>query len=253
MAATGRAGQAPPRRRFAPMKNIFAWLLLIWLLPHLAAAKPPGKVPVFRPGHYRLADGTRHTGYLLVGSDNELLVKDEKWADARVLAAVQVRNCVIEADSFTVLRDFDVVLNGVAAHYPVALVQVRLPGPDVALYQITGLIDVYVKPEGLSPGGRIALAGVGRGLSGVAAALIIAGVSERPTGTFRTETRSTYLLRHPAYPVLATLQPNVGVTRAILTPVLADDPLLSRELRKARLTDERIYDLMARYVAHKKS
>ncbi|MBF9143680.1 hypothetical protein [Hymenobacter properus] len=164
---------------------IFSILAGVLATTQVLAAGPKPKPPVFAPGHYRLADGISRTGILCLVSDNELLVKDEGVAEPQHFAAVQVKNFVIGVDSFTVLRKFDVVINGVVAHYPCAMVRVYQAAQGLELYGLKGTMDVYSAPPGTQAS---MLQGAGAnlryGLLGVAVGAAGGALLEKKTGTY---------------------------------------------------------------------
>ena len=68
-------------------------------------------------------------------------------AQAEKCAVVEVQDFVMAADSFTVLRGLDVVVNDVLTRYNYAMAQVCLASPAMTLYRLEEPIDVRVMPN----------------------------------------------------------------------------------------------------------
>ncbi|MBD2721564.1 hypothetical protein [Hymenobacter armeniacus] len=220
------------------------------LLHTLAAgAKPEPRV--FRPGHYRLADGVSHAGSLCLVSDNELLVKADGAVEPQRFGAVQVQNFVIGADSFAVLRKFDVVVNGVLTQYPCAMVRVHQAAGGLELYGLQGTMDVY---KAAPSSQAMMLSSVGTGMSYGVAGVAGGALLQKKTGTYEEKVMTVLLLRTPAHPELQTLQPQSKEAHDLLQALTADQPELSKKIRRlfpSAFTPEKMVELLAQYTAAK--
>jgi hypothetical protein len=216
-----------------------------------AGSKPEPRV--FKPGHYRLADGVSRAGSLCLVSDNELLVKDEAATEPQRFAAVQVRNFVIGADSFTVLRKFDVVLNGVVTPYPCAMVRVCQAGGGLELYGLRGAMDVYTAPNSSGAGAaRGAALGMRNGLAGVAVGAATGALLEKKTGAYEEKVLTVLLLRTATHPELQTLQPQTKSAHDLLEALMVDQPELSKKVHRlfpSAFTPEKMVELIVQYSA----
>ena len=225
-------------------------------LPCLVAAASalsfvgPKPVPrVFSPGHYCLADGVRHQGQLCLVSDNELLVKSADTARPRLFAAVEVKNFVIAADSFTVLRNIDLVVNEVITRYSSTMVQVCLPGHALRLYRLRGAMDVLAKT--MDPFAKNVLRGVSGGALGIAGGLLADDLARTPANGFKEQTMTLMLLQLPGGAV-ETLQPKTPQARVRIEAAIADNAELSKRVHRTNsmyLTDERILEIFGQYFA----
>ncbi len=221
----------------------------------VVAAGPKPKPPVFKPGHYRLADGVSRAGSLCLVSDNELLVKDESAPEPQHFAAVQVRNFVIGTDSFAVLRKFDVVLNGVVAHYPCAMVRVYQAAGGVELYGLQGLMELYTAPNASGASLQGAAMGMRNGLVGVAVGAAAGGLLEKKSGTYAEKMLTVLLLKTPVQPVFQTLQPKTRSALDLLEAAVADQPELGKDVHRmypSECTIEKVVELVAQYTAARK-
>lgn len=223
----------------------------------VAAAGPKPKPPVFKPGHYRLTDGVSRPGKLCLLSDNELLVKDETTAEPQHFAAVQVRNFVIGTDSFTVLRKFNVVLNGVVTPYPCAMVRVYQAGGGVELYGLHGAMDVYTAPNSAGNGAaRGAAMGLRNGLAGMAVGAAVGALVEKQSGTYEEKVLTVLLLKTPVQPVFQTLQPKTKSALDLLEAAIADQPELCKDVHRMYTSDcttEKMVEVVAQYATAKSS
>ena len=229
-------------------------LLLGWPVFGAQAANGQPEPRVFKAGHYRLADGLVHAGALCLVSDNELLVKKDDAAEPQHFAASQVRNFVIEADSFTVLRKFEVVVNGVLTRYPCAMVRVCLPTSGLELYCMQGPMDVYTSVNGSSGALRGAGMGIRYGLAGVAVGAATGALLDKNPGEFQEQVMTVYLLRAPGNPELQTLQPKTREARDRMEITMADQPQLAKKVHQtypSLLTSEKMLMLFASYEAAK--
>ena len=214
------------------------------------AQKPQNEPVVFRAGHYRLADGVRHEGQLCLMSDNELLVKSADTARTRRYAAVQLRDFVIAADSFTVLRNIDVTVNDVITRYPSAMVQVMLPGQALPLYRLSGPMEVF--PKQANPAVRHALRGVSGGAVGIAAGLLADDIASNSPKRSKEQTLALLVLRATPNAPLETQQPQTTAARTRLQALVAGNAELTARLRKTPaylLKEEEMLAIFRQYFA----
>lgn len=238
----------------------FCWVLplvALMLLPSTASAtggKPKSKE--YKAGHYRLIDGALHSGLLSLVSDNELLVKEGNAAEPHSYAASQVRNFVMGTDSFTVLRKFDLLVNGVVTHYFCGMAQVFGPVGGLELYRLTGTMDVY----GSTNGSQTVLHGVNMGLRygllGAAVGAATGAVMDKNSGKFQEQVMTVYLVGSPGQPGLQTIQLQTRKAREVMEQVMADEPEFVKKVHSelaASLTSDKILELFALYENTKRS
>lgn len=204
----------------------------------------------YRSGHYRLANGIRQEGQLCLVSDNELLIKVSDTARVKQYAAVHLQNFVIATDSFTVLRDLDVCVNGVVTRYPSAMVQVLGPGPAWPVYRLSGPMNVF--PEQVNPAVRHVLRGISGGAVGIAGGLLADEIASTSAKRFKNQTMSLLVLRATPDRPLETLQPQTTTARTRLQALAAGNAELTARLRKTPyylLKEELMLVLLAQYFA----
>lgn len=216
------------------------------------AAAPPKPAPrVFRAGHYRLADGVRRPGHLYLVSDNELLVRSTDTARIKKYAAVEVKNFVMAADSFAVLRNVDVVVNEVVSRYPYAMVQVCLPAGGLALYRLQGPMEVYSSTNG-SKTALWGVSGLRNGLAGAVVGAATGAMLDKNSGQYKEQEMIVFLLRSPGSLALQTLQPKTRSACDLIKATVADDAASSasvRHLNAPVCTPETILDVLRKYSA----
>lgn len=217
-------------------------------MPLAGLAKPEPRV--FKPGRYRLADGVVRRGSLCLVSDNELLVKSADTAQAKKYAAVEVQNFVMAADSFTVLRGLDVVVNEVLTRYNYAMVQVCLASPAMTLYRLEGPMDVRVMPNEVLA--KYLLRGAAGGAIGMGTGILADKINNVPSADgFQEKTLTLLLWQQGSGPVL-TLQPKTRLACARIKAAIADDAALRNAvnpLNPATLTSEAMLNILTQYFA----
>jgi|GEM_PF-2705386 len=233
------------------------WVALlagVWAAIPSSAAASNSDPQVFKPGHYRLADGLLRTGSLFLVSDNELLVKNESAAEPQRFAAVQVRNFVIGTDSFAVLRKFDVVVNGVVDHYSCAIVRVYQATGGLELYGLQGPIEVYNSPSTQTVLQSLSM-GLKYGLVGSAVGAAAGALRDKSNARYEERMMTLLLFRPPGASELQTIIPQTKSTRSLLEKTLVGPPELKskmQSLQTADYTNENIVRLIAYYVKHNK-
>lgn len=220
-------------------------LTLLLALPLFSFAKPKPTPIVYQDGHYRLANGKQLRGQLCLVSDNDLLIAATDTTPARKLAAAEVRNFVIGADSFATLRNYDVVVNGVVTHYTHGMVQVCPAGAGQEVYRVQGVMEVLRGVQ--DPTMKYVLRGISGGAAGIATGALLDNLNDAPNGYFKEELMTLYLLRPAAASPLLTLQPNTSEARKHLKLAMAGDEVLAKKLRNTTMSEEGIAKLLAEY------
>ncbi|MCC3151653.1 hypothetical protein Q3A66_01720 [Hymenobacter sp. BT770] len=222
-------------------------LFLALVVSFAVMAKPEPQV--FKTGHYRLADGVVRHGLLCLVSDNELLVKSPDSTQPKKYAAVAVKNFVMAADSFTVLRDFDVEVNGVVTRYPYSMVQVCVAGNALKVYRIEGPMDVLITQKDVLD--KNILRGAASGAIGIATGMMADKMNGVSPGNFKQQTLSLFLMQQTGGP-LVTLQPKTRRALDVVKATIADDAELSKSFRtmsSMTLTNESILNVLTHYHA----
>lgn len=186
--------------------------------------------PVYLPGHYWLADGIRREGLLCLVSDNELLVKSADTARSKQYAAVHVRNFVIAADSFTVLRNIDVNVNSVITRYPSAMVQVIRPVQFMPLYRLRGPMDVFAPPTDQAT--LMVLRGISGGAAGIAGGMLADEMRSNSAKRSKEKMMTLWVLRPTPESPLETIQPQTAAARTRLLALVASNGQLAAQLQK---------------------
>ncbi|MDO7877274.1 hypothetical protein Q5H93_21195 [Hymenobacter sp. ASUV-10] len=220
-------------------------LALLLALPLFGSAKPKPTPIVYQEGRYRLANGQQLRGRLCLVSDNDLLIAATDTTPAKKLAAAEVRNFVIGADSFATLRNYDVVVNGVVTHYTHGMMQVCPAGAGLEVYRVQGVMEVLRGVQ--DPAMKYVLRGISGGAAGIATGALLDNLNDAPNGYFKEELVTLYLLRPANAAPLLTLQPNTSEARKHLKLAMAGDEVLTKKLRNAIMSEEGIAKLLAEY------
>jgi|GEM_PF-6931130 len=209
----------------------------------VSAAKPKEPLPKLTSGRLHLANGSTVNAKIgLIDCDQLRGI----GPDGALLAYTpdEVSSFVMGADSFTVLRNFYVVLNVDAEHYKSSFMRVCAAGAGLELYEFHGIMA------------RTQLDGSGAAMAGASIALSVAvGAPILMAGGFRNEENAVmttaWLLRRDGNPRWLTLPTGARNLREIIEPLVADDSDLASSVRWGTLRRQDVPALLSLYVERK--
>jgi len=193
-------------------------------------AQLPKNLPAAVPGRIHLLDGSALTVPLVYLDYNKIVAVDK---DAKkVYTPLEVSSFVMQQDSFIVLKDFKVAVGEDEQEYRIAFVRVGAVGPGFALYHFQGTMRREQQ-------GHVVMGAGGMGM----------GQTQESTSYLMSK---VWFIKRDDDPHWLSLPKSGGRIRAIVEPIIADDPKLNKSVRWSFITADKVQKVLMDYTADKK-